>query len=206
MVQSWRVWKDSPCSGARKFSHFQKIYCLGNLFQTCSCISGLKSFCYLIYLTLTKITSGLPLWLRQYRIHLQCRRLEFNPWVGKTHWRRKWQPTPVFLPGESHGQRSLVGYSPWGHKESDTTECLTHTGAHLFQYPGIHDRRSIPGFLSCSDEQIPLCLDFFHSLTAKQILLLPHGSSTSPVMSSGKLMKQFLASVPSTLVSLSFLH
>ena len=41
--------------------------------------------------------------------------------VGKIPWRRKWQPTPVFLPGESHGQRSLVGYSPWGHKESDTT-------------------------------------------------------------------------------------
>ena len=39
--------------------------------------------------------------------------------------RRKWQPTPVFLPGESHGQRSLAGYSPWGHKESDTTEQLT---------------------------------------------------------------------------------
>ena len=37
-------------------------------------------------------------------------------------WRRKWQPTPVFLPGESRGQRSLVGYSPWGHKELDTTE------------------------------------------------------------------------------------
>ena len=42
------------------------------------------------------------------------------------HWRRKWQPTPVFLPGESHGQKSLVGYSPWGHKESDTAEQLTH--------------------------------------------------------------------------------
>jgi len=41
--------------------------------------------------------------------------------------RRKWQLTPVFLPGESHGQRSLVGYSPWGHKELDTTERLTHT-------------------------------------------------------------------------------
>ena len=40
-------------------------------------------------------------------------------------WRRKWQLTPVFLPGESHGQRSLVGYSPWGHKGSDTTERLT---------------------------------------------------------------------------------
>ena len=46
----------------------------------------------------------------------------FNPWVGKVPWRRKWQPTPVFLPGESHGWRSLVGYSPQGCKESDTTE------------------------------------------------------------------------------------
>ena len=41
-------------------------------------------------------------------------------WVGKIPWRRKWQPTPVYLPGESHGQRSLAGYSPWGHKVSDT--------------------------------------------------------------------------------------
>ena len=39
-----------------------------------------------------------------------------------TNWRRKWQPTPLFLPGESHGERSLVGYSPWGRKELDTTE------------------------------------------------------------------------------------
>ena len=45
-----------------------------------------------------------------------------SSWVGKIPWRRAWQPTPVFLPGESHGQRSLVGYSPWGCKESDTTE------------------------------------------------------------------------------------
>ena len=48
-----------------------------------------------------------------------------NPWVGKIPWRRERQPTPVFLPGEFHGQRSLVGCSPWGHKESDTTEQLT---------------------------------------------------------------------------------
>ena len=39
-----------------------------------------------------------------------------DPWVGKILWRRKWQPTPVFLPGKSHGQRILAGYSPWGHK------------------------------------------------------------------------------------------
>ena len=49
----------------------------------------------------------------------QCRRPGFDPWVGKTPQRRKWQPTPVFLPGKSHGQRSLVGFSPRGLKESD---------------------------------------------------------------------------------------
>ena len=58
--------------------------------------------------------------------HLQCRRPRFDPWVGKIPWRRIWQPTPVFLPGKSHEQRSLVGYSPWGRKELDTTERLNH--------------------------------------------------------------------------------
>ena len=50
------------------------------------------------------------------------KRHAFNPWVGKIPWRREWQPTPVLLPGESHGLRSLAGYSPWGHKELDMTE------------------------------------------------------------------------------------
>ena len=48
------------------------------------------------------------------------------PGLGRSPCRRKWQPTPVFLPGKSHGQRSLVGYSPWGHKELDMTERLKH--------------------------------------------------------------------------------
>ena len=67
-------------------------------------------------------------------ICLHCRRTGFDSWVGKIPWRRKWQPTPVFLPGESHGQRSLVGYSQWGHKESDTIEWFhfpLSTKAHL---------------------------------------------------------------------------
>ena len=54
----------------------------------------------------------------------------FGPWVSKIPWRSKWQPTPVFLPREFHGQRSLTGYSPRGHKESDTTERL-HTLTHI---------------------------------------------------------------------------
>ena len=54
-----------------------------------------------------------------------ARDLGFDPWVGKIPWRRKQQTPPVLLPGEFYGQRSLVGYSPWGPKESDTTEGLT---------------------------------------------------------------------------------
>ena len=50
--------------------------------------------------------------------------------VGNIPWRRKWQATPVFLPGEFHGQRSLSDYSPWGCRESETTERLTHTHTH----------------------------------------------------------------------------
>ena len=70
----------------------------------------------------------------------------FDPWVGKIPWRRKWQPTPVLLPGESHGGRSMVGYSPWGHKESDTTEWLHFTSLHY-----THILRAIT--TSCSTVQ-----------------------------------------------------
>ena len=59
------------------------------------------------------------------KIFLQCRRLKFDPWVRKIPWRRCWLPTPLFLPGEFSGQRSLAGYSPRGLKESDTIEQLT---------------------------------------------------------------------------------
>ena len=55
----------------------------------------------------------------------QCKRhrkWEFSPWVRKVPWRRKWQPTPILLPGKSHGQRCMVGYNPWGYKELDMTK------------------------------------------------------------------------------------
>ena len=67
----------------------------------------------------------LPRWLSGKDSTYQFKRyriLRFNPWIRKILWRRKWQPTPLFLSGNSHGQRSLVVYSPWGHKESDATE------------------------------------------------------------------------------------
>ena len=86
---------------------------------------------------------GLPRWLMVRNLPAnQYRRLKgggFDPWVRKIPWRRAWQPTPVFLPGESHGQRSLVGYSPWGHKESDRTETAEHTLMQTFPWSFARD-------------------------------------------------------------------
>ena len=70
--------------------------------------------------------SGLPWGFSGKECACQCRRPGFDPWVRKIPWRRKWQPTPVFLPGKPHGQRSLASYRPWGHKESDMTEWLNN--------------------------------------------------------------------------------
>ena len=66
----------------------------------------------------------LPWWHIWKSVCLQCGRPGFEPWVGQIPWRRKWQSTLVLLPGKPHGQRSLVGYSLWGRKESDMTERL----------------------------------------------------------------------------------
>ena len=56
---------------------------------------------------------------------VSTRNAGFDLWFGKMPWRKEWQPTPAFLPGESHGQRKLAGCTPWGDKESDTTEQLS---------------------------------------------------------------------------------
>ena len=68
------------------------------------------------------LVRGLLWWLRQVKIPHAMWRPRFDPWIRKILWRREWQPARVFMPGESHEQRSLVGYNPWSHKESDMTE------------------------------------------------------------------------------------
>ena len=75
--------------------------------------------------TATHLYKGFP-GLSSKESTCQCRTLRFDPWVRKIPWRKKWQPTPVFLPGESRGQRSLAGCSPRDCKESDTTEQLNN--------------------------------------------------------------------------------
>ena len=73
----------------------------------------------------------------------QCGRPKFDPWIGKVPWRRKWQHTPALLPGEFHGQKSLVSYSPWGRKESETTEWLTH----IYGRFRVHGSKAMAGLL-----------------------------------------------------------
>ena len=71
--------------------------------------ASLRSACIVI-----KHEIKLPRWLSGKESACQCRSLGFDPWVGKSLWRRKWQPTPVFLPAKSHGQCYLASYSPQG--------------------------------------------------------------------------------------------
>ena len=137
----WRVWDcknvilinqiartpkypSAECSLHRFCKEFLDLFCrqlLLSWFQI-ACDSGTRQFFFVLLLLRAFLggTSGKEL-------ACQCRRHRFDLWVRKITWGRKRQPTPVFLPGKSHGQRRLVGYSPWGHKELDTTERLTQT-------------------------------------------------------------------------------
>ena len=85
-------------------------------------------------------------WLSDKESTCQCqkrRRCSFSPWVGKILQRRAWQPAPVSLPGESHGQRCLLGCSPWGHKELDTTEQACRLPDQGSNPHPLHWRRSL---------------------------------------------------------------
>ena len=76
---------------------------------------------------------GFPSGTSEKVLPAQCRRHKrhgFDSWVWKTSWRGAWKPTTIFLPGESHGQRSLTSYGPYGAKELDTTEATQHTHTH----------------------------------------------------------------------------
>ena len=102
----------------------------------------------------------------------RCKRCGFNRWVRRTPWSRKWQPTPVFLPGESRGQRSLAGYSSLGHKESDTTEWA---GSHAYISPpswtSLPPTHPIPpgcyrirGWTPCVTQHLPSQLSILHAV------------------------------------------
>ena len=122
----------------RKFWRWQKCFiswvwwCLNNDIcqNSLNCLVKIDECWY---------TEGLLWWLSGRESTCQWRRHGFNPWVRKILWRKKWQPTPAFLPGKSHGQRNLADYSPWGHKNqtwlSDQTIATTPTSSLSFMLP-----------------------------------------------------------------------
>ena len=114
-----------------------------------------KSICALLVYLRSGFVIILCWWLRWLRICLQCGRPGFEPWVRKIPWRREWLPTPGYLPGRFQAQRSLVGYSPWGCKESDMTERLTCLGACLWDH-------------TCSSFEGTMATSFIFRKTLKQ--------------------------------------
>ena len=137
----WRVPLPSVCShsfkrlldplDSRRAQNEALDHVLYKRLPKCSVCSKLTSYVTNVaqenafYLQDLYINQRLPRWLSGKESTCQCRRCKkhgFDPWVRMIPWRRKWQPTPVFFPVISHVQRSLAGYSPRNHKESDTTE------------------------------------------------------------------------------------
>ena len=119
------------------------------------------------------------------------RRCGFNPWVGKIPWRRKWQPTPVFLPGESHGQRSLAGYSPRGCEGSDTTKhsmqthmkCMyicTYRRVYMCMCIHTYTERELLFSYTWSTEQFVLYLGFRWAMNIRVNVLRCQGGFHSP--------------------------
>ena len=103
----------------------------------------------------------------EWRICLQCRRSGFSPWVWKIPWRREWLPSPVFLPGEFHGQsRTLVGYSPWGHKELNMAKQLS-----ILSYTHTHTHTHTQTIMSMMNVLIILLWQSFSNTDSYQILI-----------------------------------
>ena len=119
----------------------------------------------------------------------QCRRhkkCQFDPWVRKIPWKSVWQPTLVFLPGKSHGQRSLTGYGPWCHKESDRNEVTEYAhssvqfscsvGSNSFQLQGLQYTRlpcPSPTPRACPPTHVHWVGDAIHLILCRPLLLLP---------------------------------
>ena len=125
--------------------------------------------------THTQHRRGFPGGTRGKESFCQCRRhkrCKFNPWVEKIPSRRKWQPTPVFLPGESHGQRSLEGYSPLDCRESDMTEATQHARTCIGRRPIC--KLSIATILLNNQETLMICNKAFLKVTVLADLVWTH--------------------------------
>ena len=119
-TKSYSFKSDSAC-------HPFDVTQLANMQNTCNSITCPHSTSRILFCNLkNNLASQVAQWRRT---HLPSRRPKFDPWGGKISWGRKWQLTPVSLPEKCRGQRSLGGYSSWGHNESGTTEWLSSSSS-----------------------------------------------------------------------------
>ena len=118
VLSDWYMYLSSECF----WFLFVHCFCFFSPLTCSFCFQFDSGFCCRQNNAPLKISTSFPGGSDRKESVCQCRRPRFNPWVKKIRWRREWQPTSVLLPRESQGQRSLTGYSPWGHKESDMTE------------------------------------------------------------------------------------
>ena len=99
----------------------------------------LRNLYKILYVRSLKLVLLLFFFLKRIARKSRLKKINYNyQEVVRLTWKREWQPTPVCLPGEFQGQRNLVGYSPWSHKELDTTEWITHTHTHTVRLKYIH--------------------------------------------------------------------
>ena len=114
MLPNWLSGKESACQCRLCSMCIYHIYTHTYIY---TCIhTHTHTLTYICSMCIDICVCTLPWWPRWYRIHLPCVRPGFNPWVGKIPWRRAWQPTPVSMLEIPHGQRSLAGYNPQGHR------------------------------------------------------------------------------------------
>ena len=143
----------------------QKTYFIETLFIIC--IQSKKSNPETLIIFASN-NYDLHMWLSGKESTCQCRKLRFNPWVRKTPWRRKWQPTLIFLPGKSHEYRSLVGYSPCGCKRAGQDSATKQQQHRLKQYLQLLSDRSEWNLMSDVNLLLKTCLvemSFVHSFS-----------------------------------------
>ena len=113
-----RLVKDQRLFGLHWSMHAKSLQSCPSLYDPMDCSPPGSSVHEILQARILEWVAGLPRCLNDKDSTCQCRRCRFHPWVGKIPWSRKWQPAPVFLPEKVQGQKSLEGYSPWGHKET----------------------------------------------------------------------------------------
>ena len=166
-VKSWSLKKHRHSVSSGAVPQSGRFLSLANLYSSLetlptACLCQEEVLLLNCFVCALKKIIKVPWWLSGRQSTCQSKQCGFDPWVRKILWRRKWQPTAVFLPGESHRQGSLVCYSPWGREEFDMTERLNNdrlterftSTPHLGFYLRITHAQCVHRTVVCNSEKL----------------------------------------------------